>query len=120
MAKGRDDTPQNLLDGTLLDQLYEVILERRGADPETSHTAKLFERGLAKIAQKVGEEAVETVIEGVDGKRARLAEESADLLYHLMVLWAARDIRPAQVWQVLASRRRVAKLFKPGEAAGSS
>ncbi|MDH3473799.1 MAG: phosphoribosyl-ATP pyrophosphatase, partial [Rhodospirillales bacterium] len=50
MAKGRDDTPQNLLDGTLLDQLYEVILERRGADPETSHTAKLFERGLAKIA----------------------------------------------------------------------
>jgi phosphoribosyl-ATP pyrophosphohydrolase len=118
MAEERDDTPQDLLDGTLLDQLYEVILERRGADPETSHTAKLFQRGVSKIAQKVGEEAVETVIEAVDGERAPLVEESADLLYHLLVLWAARDVVPAEVWQVLASRRRVAKPFTPGQAAG--
>ena len=120
MAKLTPDKTQDLLDGTLLDQLYGVIMERRGADPKTSHTAELFERGTNGIAQKVGEEAVEVVIEAVAGDRGRLAEESADLLYHLLVLWAACGLEPAQVWQALASRRRVARLFKSEEAGGKT
>ena len=98
------------LDGRTLDELYRVIESRRGADPDSSHTAKLFDRGVAKIAQKVGEEAVETVIEGVSGSPERLAAESADLLYHLLVLWAARDLPPAEVWRALQDRRGVSGL----------
>ncbi len=92
------------LDCALLDRLYEVIESRRDGDPATSRTAKLFAAGPAKIAQKVGEEAVETVIEGVAGGTDKLAEESADLLYHLLVLWSARGLTPAEVWSVLANR----------------
>ena len=104
-------TQQNgALDGACLDKLYRVIQERRGADPAESHTARLFERGLPKIAQKVGEEAVETLIEGLNGDRAKLAEESADLLYHLLVLWAARDLEPDEVWQALEARVGVSGL----------
>ena len=114
------DRTQDLLDGRLMDELYGVIQSRRGADPKSSHTARLFERGVAKIAQKVGEEAVETVIEAVADNRESLAQESGDLLYHLLVLWAASGVQPAEVWQVLASRRRVAKLFKPEEGAAET
>jgi phosphoribosyl-ATP pyrophosphohydrolase len=89
----------------ILDELYSVILERKDADPAESRTAKLFARGVAKIAQKVGEEAVETVIEGVRGDRERLTEESADLLYHLLVLWADQGLQPDAVWEALRSRR---------------
>ena len=90
-----------------LDRLYKAILERRGADPETSYTARLFHRGRAKIAQKLGEEAVETVIEAVAGDRDKLAEESADLLYHLLVLWADAGLKPEDVYAVLAAREGV-------------
>jgi phosphoribosyl-ATP pyrophosphohydrolase len=93
-----------MADAETLDRLYKAILERRGADPETSYTAKLFHRGRAKIAQKLGEEAVETVIEAVAGDRERLAGESADLLYHLLVLWADAGLRPKDVYDVLAGR----------------
>lgn len=89
-----------------LDALFAVIESRRGADPDTSYTAKLFERGTAKIAQKVGEEAVETVIEGMRGDQARLVSESADLLYHLCVLWADQGVQPDAVWQELAKRAK--------------
>ena len=75
--------------GEALERLWRVIEARRSADPETSYTARLFARGNAKIAQKLGEEAVEAVIEGVRGDRAALVGESADLFYHLLVLWAA-------------------------------
>ena len=92
------------LDGSTLDRLFEVIESRRDADPEASWTARLFAKGLPKIAQKVGEEAVETVIEGVGGPSDKLAEESADLLYHLLVLWSARGLKPEQVWAVLDGR----------------
>jgi phosphoribosyl-ATP pyrophosphohydrolase len=100
------------LDGAMLDELYEVIESRRGADPTTSHTAKLFGKGVHKIAQKVGEEAVETLIEGVRGKKNKLAAESADLLYHLLVLWAACDVKPERVWQALAERKGVSGLME--------
>ncbi len=93
------------LSGAFLDELYAVIESRRDADPEQSRTAKLFERGVPKIAQKLGEEAVETTIEAVLGQREELATESADLLYHLLVLWAACGVKPEQVWQALADRR---------------
>jgi phosphoribosyl-ATP pyrophosphohydrolase len=91
-------------DGTVLDRLYGVILSRRGGDPAASYTAKLFGQGAAKIAQKLGEEAVEAVIEGVRGDGARLTQESADLLYHLLVLWAETGVAPEQVWQALEAR----------------
>ena len=93
--------------GEALDRLWRTIGARRGADPETSYTAKLFARGAAKIAQKLGEEAVETVIEGVTGDRARLVGESADLLYHLLVLWAALEVTPEDVAAELARREGV-------------
>ena len=90
----------------LLDDLYSVIASRKGGNPEDSYTASLFEKGLPKIAQKVGEEAVETVIDGVSGPRERVISESADLLYHLLVLWAARDVKPQEVWDELAKRAK--------------
>jgi phosphoribosyl-ATP pyrophosphohydrolase len=88
----------------VLEHLYRVILSRRNADPAQSNTAKLFAEGNKKIAQKLGEEAVETVIEGVQGDKAGVISESADLLYHLLVLWAARDVQPDEVWAALRAR----------------
>ena len=90
--------------GSALDRLWNVIQSRRGADPESSYTARLFARGRAKIAQKFGEEAVETVIEGVGDNPAALVGESADLLYHLLVLWAAAGVSPADVAAELTRR----------------
>jgi phosphoribosyl-ATP pyrophosphohydrolase len=90
--------------GDTLERLWQVIESRRGADPESSYTAKLFARGKAKIAQKFGEEAVEAVIEGVKGDRAALVGESADVLYHLLVMWAATGVSPADVAAELARR----------------
>lgn len=91
-------------DPAVLARLYATILDRRGADPEFSHTARLFARGRAKIAQKLGEEAVEAVIEAVKGDREKLIAESADVVYHLLVLWADAGITPDEVWQQLAER----------------
>jgi phosphoribosyl-ATP pyrophosphohydrolase len=90
--------------GPALDRLWRVIQSRRGADPQTSYTARLFSRGRAKIAQKLGEEAVEAVIEGVGNNPAALTGESADLLYHLLVLWAATGISPGDVAAELTRR----------------
>ena len=90
--------------GPVLDRLWRVIQARRGGDPQASYTARLFLRGRAKIAQKFGEEAVEAVIEGVRGNRAALVGESADLLYHLLVLWADAGVAPADVAKELARR----------------
>jgi phosphoribosyl-ATP pyrophosphohydrolase len=90
--------------GPVLDRLWEIIQSRRDADPQSSYTARLFARGRAKIAQKLGEEAVEAVIEGVRDNPAALVGESADLLYHLLVLWAAAGVSPAEVAAELARR----------------
>ena len=100
------------LNAQILDELYAVIESRKGADPTTSRTAQLFHRGVAKIAQKVGEEAVETLIEGIRGDRERLAEESADLLYHLLVLWADQGVTPDAVWLALAKRRETSAMVQ--------
>tara|TARA_R110002096_G_scaffold12798_13_gene45692 strand:- start:322 stop:621 length:300 start_codon:yes stop_codon:yes gene_type:complete len=93
-------------DAHTLDRLYAVVASRRGGDPESSYTARLFERGTATIAQKVGEEAVETVIEGMRGDKQRLVSESADLLYHLCVLWADQGVEPDAIWAELAARAK--------------
>ncbi len=90
--------------GESLARLWQVIDSRRGGNPETSYTARLFSRGRAKIAQKLGEEAVEAVIEGVRGDASALIGESADLLYHLLVLWADMGLAPADIAAELARR----------------
>ena len=90
--------------GSALDRLWNVIQSRRAADPKDSYTARLLARGRTKIAQKFGEEAVETVIEGVGDNPAALIGESADLLYHLFVLWAAAGVSPAEVAAELTRR----------------
>lgn len=95
------------LDATILDRLYKVIESRKGGDPAKSNTARLFAKGTDKIAQKLGEEAVEAVIEGVRGRKKDLAAESADLLYHLLVLWADRGLKPGEVWATLAAREGI-------------
>jgi len=93
-----------------LDRLFAVIAERKGADPKSSYTAKLFAQGAPKIAQKLGEEAVETVIAALAEDRAAVTAESADLLYHLLVLWAERGVAPKEVWAELARRDGVSGL----------
>jgi phosphoribosyl-ATP pyrophosphohydrolase len=92
------------LDGSILDRLFATIASRRGADPATSYTAKLMREGVSRIAKKFGEEAVETVIAALEGEAQPLVGESADLLYHLLVLWEDRGIAPAEVWRVLEER----------------
>jgi phosphoribosyl-ATP pyrophosphohydrolase len=90
--------------GESLERLWQVIQSRRDADPATSYTARLLSRGRAKAAQKLGEEAVEAVIEAVRHNNAALIGESADVLYHLFVLWASCGITPADVAAELAHR----------------
>lgn len=87
-----------------LDTLFATILARKGADPSSSYTAKLFADGIEKCAKKFGEEAVETVIAAVAGDKQAIASESADALYHLLVLWAATGITPDDVYAALQSR----------------
>lgn len=95
-----------------LDSLFATIAARRGADPATSYTAKLLSRGRATIAQKLGEEAVEAVIAAVQGERAALVAESADLLYHLLVLWADAGIASDEVWEELRRREGVSGIVE--------
>ena len=92
------------MDAHEIDQLFAVIASRKGADPETSYTAKLFAKGRKKIAQKLGEEAVETVIAALAESPEAVVGESADLLYHLLVLWAECGVEPKLVWAELARR----------------
>jgi phosphoribosyl-ATP pyrophosphohydrolase len=88
----------------VLDRLWGVVMSRRDADPASSHSARLLSRGTAKVAQKFGEEAVECLIEAVAGDRAALIAESADVLYHLIVMWVNAGVRADQVWGELARR----------------
>ncbi len=91
----------------VLDRLWSVVMSRRTADPAVSHSARLLSRGAAKVAQKFGEEAVECLIEAVAGNRDGVIAESADVLYHLIVLWVASDIRPEEVWEELKRREGI-------------
>jgi phosphoribosyl-ATP pyrophosphohydrolase/phosphoribosyl-AMP cyclohydrolase len=94
----------NSLTGDFLHQLEEIIRDRQNTPRADSYTSRLLEKGIEKVAQKVGEEATEVVIEGVLGNIPRLKEEAADLLYHLLVLLAGRDVRLDEVLTVLEER----------------
>jgi phosphoribosyl-ATP pyrophosphohydrolase len=96
--------------GTTLDRLEATVRERRTADPETSYVAKLTRRGRPKIAQKVGEEAVETVIAALSFDRTATISESADLLFHLTVLLADMDLSLADVCAELDRREGLSGL----------
>ncbi len=87
-----------------LARLAATIAERKGAAPDQSWTAKLLSKGPAKCAEKFGEEAIEAVIEAVSGDRDGLTREAADVLYHLLVMLAARDVTLADVEAELARR----------------
>jgi phosphoribosyl-ATP pyrophosphohydrolase len=102
----------NGLDARILEKLFAVIESRRGADPASSYTARLLNKGRAKIAKKTGEEAVEVVVAALAEGRAEVAAESADLLYHLLVLWASVGVKPRDVWMQLAKREGVSGLLE--------
>ncbi|GGC30840.1 hypothetical protein GCM10011504_06320 [Siccirubricoccus deserti] len=100
-------------DATVLDQLWETVEQRRiSGDITQSHSARLMARGTAKVAQKLGEEAVECVIEATLGHRAETILESADLLYHLVVVWVDAGIRPDEVWAELRRREGISGLVE--------
>lgn len=92
--------------GDFLRQMERVIQSRKGADPKTSYTAELYSKGINKIAQKVGEEAVELVIEAKDDDREKFLGEAADLLFHYTVLLSAKGFAIKDVEEVLKARHR--------------
>ena len=87
-----------------MERVYEVVKSRRGGDPKVSYSAKLFARGRGKIAQKLGEEAVETIIAALEGSSEEVVSESVDLLFHLLLLWVDVGVKPKEVWAELARR----------------
>jgi phosphoribosyl-ATP pyrophosphohydrolase len=87
-----------------LDRLFATIAARKGGDAGGSYTAKLMSEGVQKCAKKFGEEAVETALAAVSGDKQALVAESADVLYHLLVLWAAAGITPDDVYAALKAR----------------
>jgi len=102
MSKKKDN--ETKIDATILDRLYDVLESRKGGDPAKSYTAKMYAKGVTKIAQKVGEEGVETALAAVAEGRDELLNESADLLYMLLLLWASKDVKPGEVYTVLEER----------------
>lgn len=102
----------------IIDALFAVIESRRGADPDSSYTAQLLARGTGKIAEKVGEEAVESIVAALSEGPDALAAESADLIYHLCVLWADAGIRPEDVWAKLAERQGISGIDEKASRKG--
>jgi phosphoribosyl-ATP pyrophosphohydrolase len=91
-----------------LERLFQAVTAAKDLDPASSRTARLFRRGQAKMAKKLAEEAIEVVIDAVNGKTDAVVRESADLLYNLMVVWVAAGVSPQDVW---AEMNRREKLF---------
>jgi phosphoribosyl-ATP pyrophosphohydrolase len=87
-----------------LERLYQAVLAAKDLDPATSRTARLFQRGPSKMAKKLAEEAIEVVIDAVNGKTDAVVRESADLLYNLTVLWASAGVKPEDVWREMERR----------------
>ncbi|HLZ01236.1 MAG TPA: phosphoribosyl-ATP diphosphatase [Bradyrhizobium sp.] len=90
-----------------IERLYLAVLAARHLDPATSRTAKLFQHGPSKMAKKLAEEAIEVVIDAVNGDAQAVVRESADLLYNLTVLWAAAGVRPEDVWREMERREHM-------------
>lgn len=102
-----------------LHRLAATVLARRGADPDSSWTAKLLARGPEKCAEKFGEEAVEAIIEAVKGDRERLTAEAADVIFHLLVMLAARDVTLEDVEAELARREGTSGLAEKAARPGA-
>ncbi len=90
-----------------LERLYDGVLAARHADPTKSRTARLLRAGRAKIAKKLAEEAVEVVIDAMNGSREAVIRESADLIYNLTVLWVSSGVQPKEVWKEMDRRERL-------------
>lgn len=101
----------------VLERLWGVVMSRREASVEVSHSARLLSRGIGKVAQKFGEEAVECLIEAVAGNREALVAESADVLYHLLVVWVAAGVAPEQVWAELQRREGISGIAEKASRA---
>jgi len=93
--------------GDSLDRLHEAVLAARHRDPATSRTARLLHAGRGKVAKKLGEEAVEVVIDAMAGDRQAVVRESADLIYNLVVLWVSAGVSPEDVWAEMKRRERL-------------
>ena len=90
-----------------LERLYQAVIAAKDLDPSVSRTARLFQRGPSRMAKKLAEEAIEVVIDAVNRNPEAVICESADLLYHLTVLWAAAGVRPEDVWREMARREHL-------------
>src|SRR5579859_238886 len=90
-----------------IERLYLAVLAARHLDPATSRTARLFQRGPSKMAKKLAEEAIEVVIDAVNGDSHAVVRESADLLYNLAVLWASAGVKPEDVWREMERRENL-------------
>jgi phosphoribosyl-ATP pyrophosphohydrolase len=90
-----------------LERLYLAVIAAKDLDPATSRTARLFQRGPAKMAKKLAEEAIEVVIDAVNGNTEAVVRESADLLYNLTVLWASAGVQPEDVWREMERREHL-------------
>jgi phosphoribosyl-ATP pyrophosphohydrolase len=90
-----------------LDRLYQAVIAAKDLDPAVSRTARLFARGPAQMAKKLAEEAIEVVIDAVNGKPDAVIRESADLLYNLTVLWASAGVQPEDVWREMERREHL-------------
>ena len=90
-----------------LGRLFEQVVAAKDADPAVSRTAKLLRAGRSKMAKKLAEEAIEVVIDAMNGDREAVVRESADLLYNLVVLWAEAGVRPQDVFAEMARRERL-------------
>jgi phosphoribosyl-ATP pyrophosphohydrolase len=93
--------------GDSIERLYQAVLAAKDLDPAVSRTAKLFQRGPSKMAKKLAEEAIEVVIDAVNGDSDAVTRESADLLYNLTVLWASAGVRPDDVWREMERREHL-------------
>lgn len=102
-----------------LERLYHAIIAAKDLDPATSRTARLFQRGPAKMAKKLAEEAIEVVIDAVSGDSDAVIRESADLLYNLSVLWVAAGVRPEDVWAEMNRRERAQGIAEKLPKAGT-
>jgi phosphoribosyl-ATP pyrophosphohydrolase len=90
-----------------IDRLHQAVLAAKDADPALSRTAKLLRAGRAKMAKKLAEEAIEVVIDAMNGQRDAVVKESADLIYNLVALWVESGVAPAQVWAEMDRRERL-------------
>jgi len=100
-----------------VDRLYAAVVAAQDEDPAHSRTARLLRAGRAKVAKKLGEEALEVLLDAMQGNRDAVVRESADLVYNLVVLWVASGVDPKDVWREMERRERLfgiaEKMLKP-------